>query len=361
MDNNVLQTRRYKEEPLAGWKPYWADTQKILSSNAYARIHDKTQVVYLLPHDHITNRSLHVQLVSLFSRNIAFQVGLDSSLVEAISVGHDLGHPPFGHEGELYLNTLSEEKGFGPFSHAAQACRLCEEIEPMNLTLAVLDGFLSHDGGMRDKALFVEGGSTWEAFDAKKLIRAKDADINLLPMTKEGELVKLCDTICYVARDIEDAVTLGLITRDEVPKTLLGQTYTDFISRATEDIICNYRAVKVIALSAPYLAALNTLRDFNFDRIYYHTVLKTESKKIETAYRLLFEKLLDSWVSRGRESLLWSHFLHSKSATYIESTKGMLLVRDFIAGMTDGYFLRLFEELFLPRTIEVPHILPFHG
>lgn len=360
MDNNMLQTRRYNEEVRSSWSAYSADAEKILASNAYARIHDKTQVVYLLPHDHITNRGLHVQLVSLFARNISFQVGLDIALTEAISLGHDLGHPPFGHEGELYLSHLSEEKGLGSFSHAVQACRLAEEIEPMNLTLAVLDGFLSHDGGMKEKALVVEGGCTWLAFEAKRALREKEADINVSPMTKEGELVKLCDTICYVARDIEDAVKLGLIKRDEVPKTVLGNTYMDFVSRAAEDIIINYRAVGVVSLSAPFLAALNTLRDFNFDRIYYHTVLKTESKKIESAYRLLFENLLDGWISKGRESLLWTHFLHSKTSSYVEGTKAMLMVRDFISGMTDGYFLRLFEELFFPRTIEVPHVLPFH-
>lgn len=360
MDKKFGEARRYKDKELTSWAPYWADAQKILSSKAYARIHDKTQVVYLLPHDHITNRSLHVQLVNVFSRSIGTRLGLDTSLIEAISLGHDLGHPPFGHEGELYLSTFSIEKGLGSFSHAVQACRLAEEIEPMNLTLAVLDGILSHDGGMKDEVACCEGGLSWSTLDAKLALREKEADINLAPMTEEGQLVKLCDTICYVARDIEDAVKLHLIKREEVPKTLLGNTYAEIATQAAEDIILQYKKEGRVNLSDSCFTALSTVRDFNFDRIYYHKLLKTESKKIESAYKLMFEKLLESWISKGRESLLWTHFLHSKNEAYIEGTKAMLMVRDFMAGMTDGYFLRLFEELFLPRTIEMPHVLPFH-
>ena len=128
--------------------PYKRDVDRIVHSKAYARYVDKTQVAYLVENDHITHRSLHVQLVSNFARGIAEILRLNLDLVEAIALGHDVGHPPFGHEGEGYLSSLSKEYGNGPFAHPWQSCRLLTDIEPLNLGLAVYDGFLCHDGGM---------------------------------------------------------------------------------------------------------------------------------------------------------------------------------------------------------------------
>lgn len=355
-----LSLRLHAEEPHPVWSPFAYDTQKILSSNAYARIHDKTQVVYLLPHDHITNRSLHVQLVSLFARNIGIQTGLDCSLLEAIALGHDLGHPPFGHEGEMYLCKIAEEKGLGCFSHALHSCRLAEVIDPMNLTLAVLDGFLCHDGGLKADVVQVSEEDPWQAYEQKKALRQKEAEVNLMPMTQEGALVKLCDTISYVGRDVEDAIVLRLISRNQVPQTIFGSNYQQLIDRATQDIVAYKQKHNRIGVSQEVLEALQTLRAFNFDHIYYHRTLKTESKKIERAYELLFEALLSGWEKKGKQSIVWTHFLHSKSSSYLEMNPPARFVCDFIAGMTDGYFLRLYQELFFPRTIEVPHVLPFH-
>src|SRR3984957_3501716 len=128
--------------------PYKRDVDRIVHSKAYARYIDKTQVVYLVENDHITHRSLHVQLVSNFARGIAEILHLNLDLVEAIALGHDVGHPPFGHEGEEYLSALSQEFGAGHFAHSWQSCRLFMHVEPLNLGLAVYDGFLCHDGGM---------------------------------------------------------------------------------------------------------------------------------------------------------------------------------------------------------------------
>lgn len=358
---DLLQSRRTEEKENVFWNPFRRDAQTIVSSKSFARIQDKPQVVYLLPHDHITNRSLHVQAVSLYARTIGEHLGLDSSLIEAIALGHDLGHPPFGHEGEKYLSLLSLEYGIGPFSHALQSCRLAEILEPMNLTLAVLDGFLCHDGGLQDQVVVLDEKESWEAYEKKRLLREKDEEVNLAPMTQEGLLVKLCDTACYVARDIEDAITLGIIRREDVPDTLLGKEYHTYLDHIANDILDQKRKNGRIEMSLDVFQSLKTLRSFNFDTIYYHSVLKSESKKIESAYQLLFHKILASWKQKGKESILWTHFLHSKNAEYVEKSSSILLVRDFIAGMTDGYFLRLFHELFVPKTIEVPHVLPFHG
>jgi len=357
---DLLQSRKKEEKNDPIWLPFRSDAQKIISSKSFARIQDKPQVVYLLHHDHITNRSLHVQAVSLFARTIGEHLDLDCSLIEAIALGHDLGHPPFGHEGEKYLSLLSLEYGIGPFSHALQSCRLAEVLEPMNLTLAVLDGFLCHDGGLQDQVVTVEESASWQAYEKKRAFREKDEEVNLAPMTQEGILVKLCDTACYVARDIEDAITLGIIRREDVPETILGKEYHTYLAHIAMDILAQKRECGTVDISLDVFKALKTLRSFNFDTIYFHSMLKSESKKIESSYQLLFNKILASWKQKGRESILWTHFLHSKNPEYVEKTSPILLVRDFVAGMTDGYFLRLFHELFVPKTIEVPNVLPFH-
>ncbi|MBS0637259.1 MAG: HD domain-containing protein, partial [Verrucomicrobia bacterium] len=152
---------RQKEEPATFWQPYKEDVERIIHSKAFKRYSDKTQVVYLVENDHLTHRGHHVQLVSSFSRGLAKLLGLDVDLVEAISLGHDVGHPPFGHEGEGYLSEICKERGLGAYSHSSQSCRLLSVIEPLNLCFFVYDGFLCHDGGMR-KPISTPVSKTWQ-------------------------------------------------------------------------------------------------------------------------------------------------------------------------------------------------------
>jgi dGTPase len=335
------------------------DIEAILHSKAYARYADKTQVVYLLPHDHIASRGLHVQLVSAFARWIGRKLGFNEDLIEAISLGHDMGHAPFGHEGEEYLHALSKAAGIGSFSHTRQSCRIASELEPMNLTFAVLDGFLCHDGGMDSRIIDIFPEKTWEDHDAELTMRTTDPEKDLRPATKEGALVKIADTVSYLERDLYDGITLGIVRKEEIPKTIFP-THDRGISAVVEqDIVTNYRKTGVIGLSEPVFNALKQIRSFNFDRIYMHECLKTESQKIHNVYDMLFDNLLLDWRKKGKESLLWNHFLHNKADSYVSTYPPEQLVVDYIAGMTDGYFLRLFEELYLPRTIVVPGVLPF--
>ncbi len=181
---------------------YKRDVDRIVHSKAYSRYVDKTQVVYLVENDHVTHRGLHVQLVSSFARGIAEILRLNLDLVEAIALGHDVGHPPFGHEGEGYLSELSQEYGAGVFAHPWQSCRLFSEIEPLNLGLAVYDGFLCHDGGMCGTKLQPVFGKSWQDHFKEKEQKLKNPDQNIWPGTLEGCLVKLCDTMSYVGKII---------------------------------------------------------------------------------------------------------------------------------------------------------------
>lgn len=333
--------------------PYKRDVDRILHSKAYSRYVDKTQVIYLVDNDHITHRSLHVQLVSSFARGIAEILRLNLDLVEAIALGHDVGHPPFGHEGEGYLSELSIEHDNGPFSHPLQSCRLFTDIEPLNLGLAVYDGFLCHDGGMSGTILIPKFNKNWDDHFKDRKQKKNQPDTNFLPATLEGCLVKLCDTMSYLGRDIEDAINLGFLQREQVPKTFLGTTNREILGVLAADIIRHSYDKEYIAISEEAYEALHILRRFNFQHIYIHPKLKVESSKIKSSYRILFEHLLCNLNEQNEQSYLWKHFLHKRSDHYLAHTKPVQMVIDYIAGMTDNFFVRTLENVFVPSKIQL--------
>lgn len=333
--------------------PYKRDVDRILHSKAYARYVDKTQVVYLVQNDHITHRSLHVQLVSSFARGIAEILRLNLDLVEAIALGHDVGHPPFGHEGEEYLSALSIEYGQGSFCHPLQSCRLFSEIEPLNLGLHVYDGFLCHDGGMSEPVLIPKWNKTWKEHFEERQQKKNQPECNILPTTLEGCLVKLCDTMSYLGRDMEDAIDLGILQRDEVPQTFLGTTNRKILGVLAADMIRQSYDKGYIAISEEAYEALRTLRRFNFQHIYMHPKLKIESTKIKQGYRILFEWLLNNLKEHQEQSYLWQHFLHKRGEKYLSQTSTVQMVVDYIAGMTDNFFVRTLEKIFIPSKIQL--------
>lgn len=331
--------------------PYKRDVDRIVHSKAYTRYIDKTQVLYLFDNDHITHRVLHVQLVSNFARGIAEILRLNLDLVEAIALGHDVGHPPFGHEGENYLSELSVEYCGQTFAHTYQSCRLFREIEPLNLGLNVYDGFLCHDGGLRQTRFVPKFGKSWDDHFAELEVKLGDPDGNLWPATLEGCLVKLCDTVSYLGRDIEDAIRVGLLARDQVPKTVLGQTNREILSRVASDVIASSYGRDEIAMSEETFEGLRLLRQCNFDHIYLHPKIKVESERVRRSYRLLFQILLDDYDEKGVESRLWRHFLANKPEGYLEMYEPPTYVVDYISGMTDRYFVATLQSLAIPKRI----------
>lgn len=331
--------------------PYKRDVDRIIHSKAYFRYTDKTQVIYLVDNDHITHRHLHVQFVSSFARGVAEILRLNLDLVEAIALGHDVGHPPFGHEGEGYLSALSVEHDNGPFIHALQSCRLLTDIEPLNLGLAVYDGFLCHDGGMSGNVLMPTYGKTWEDHDKDKSVKKNCPEINIMPATLEGCLVKLCDTLSYTGQDIEDAVNLGIIARSDIPQTILGTSNREILGHLASDIIRHSYGKDYIAVSEESYEALKTLRRFNFKNIYNHPGLKVESPKIKNGYRLLFDWLLTDLTRRNEGSYIWKNFVCKKPDKY-RSASPVETVIDYISGMTDSFFVRTLEKIFIPQKIE---------
>lgn len=344
---------RKVDEPLDHRLPYRRDVDRIIHSKAYRRYVDKTQVVYLVENDHLTHRSLHVQLVAHFAKGIAEMLKLNLDLVEAISLGHDVGHPPFGHEGEDYLSEIAVANGLSPFQHPIQSCRLLSLIEPLNLGLNVYDGFLSHDGAMDGSKIEPVFGKSWDRFYEDVEMKRKNPSMSVTPATLEGALVKICDTISYVGRDFEDAISIKIIERKDIPDTPAGNTNREWLTYFARDILKESFDKPYITMSKEAFQTLKTVRKFNFERIYTHPKLKTESAKIKESYGLLFQWLMKDWKDKGDKSHLSAKFLHSKSEAYLKASSDAEKVVDYISGMTDNYFVRTLENLIIPKRINL--------
>ncbi len=330
---------------------YRRDADKILSSKAYSRYVDKTQVVYLVVNDHISHRAIHVQLVSSLARGIAEVLKLDCALVEAIALGHDVGHPPFGHEGEGYLSKISQKMGLGAFAHPWQSCRLLSILEPLELSLAVCDGMLCHDSGMSSPCIVPKTGKTWDDHRNDLDTKLHEPDVNLIPMSLEGCLVKICDTVSYLARDLEDAIQLGIIQRDQVPETLLGRESSTILRVFALDVLAQSQNQPHIAMSDRIYEAILTLRQFNFQNIYFDPRLKVQAEKINRGYQVLAHFLLEDLCANERDSFMWRHYLYDRSQEYVQGTSAERQVIDYIAGMTDGFFTRTLQKIFVPSAI----------
>jgi len=343
-------TRRI-EEPDEVRSKFFRDSDRIIHSKAYTRYIDKTQVFYLFENDHITHRVLHVQLVSKIARQIGRALDLNEDLIEAIALGHDIGHAPYGHEGETYLSELCQNHGIGEFHHNVQSVQFLDKIENQNLTLQVLDGILSHDGESYNQILTPNRNKFWDILD--KEIEAKiNENIELTPMSLEGCVVRISDMISFVGRDIEDAMTVGLITRGQIPEScaeVIGNNNRDIINTLVIDIIENSYGMDFIKFSGEVWQALAKLRDFNMDMIYTSPRLKTQSAKIKRMYEFMYETFLNDLKSKNLDSNIYNHHINYYKTGYGSRFSEPEIVRDFLAGMTDKYFNNIFKELFLPK------------
>ncbi len=323
------------------------DGDRILHSRAYTRYIDKTQVFYMVRNDHITHRVLHVQLVSKIARTIGRYLRLNEDLIEAIALGHDIGHPPFGHDGEKVLDALCREHGLPSFQHNLQSVRFLECIERQgrgwNLTLQTLDGIMCHDGEIHNRTLAPQRGKTFADFDAQGAAKEQDHRRELVPMTMEGCVVRFADTIAYIGRDIEDAIELQLIRREDIPprcQEIFGRTNGSMVYRLVTDLIAGGLEDGAIAFSEEVSEGLKELKGFNYQRIYLNPAIKTGLDKITTCYRVLFESCLDQFSRQERRVEMYVNFLNEQGREYVEGQPPAALARDFIAGMTDKYFLR---------------------
>ncbi len=338
---------------------FFHDTDKIIHSRAYSRYIDKTQVFYLFENDHITHRVLHVQFVSKIGRVIGRCLRLNEDLIEAISLGHDLGHVPYGHDGEKVLNEICNKEKIGCFVHNAQSVKFLMELEQdgkgLNLSLQVLDGILTHNGEMLSRKYRPDYAKDWKKFEEEysHCFREKKYSTKIFPMTMEGCVVRISDVIAYIGRDIEDAITLKVIKRKDIPEgiiRIIGNTNDKIINTLVMDLITNSYNKDYITFSNDIFSALRDLKEFNRANIYSNDQIKKETPKIENMFRQLFEKFLDDLQNKNNESPFYRHYLKDIDDNYRRKTDKKRIIIDFIAGMTDDFFNNQFKEIFVPKS-----------
>jgi dGTPase len=301
--------RDREEEPDLLRTAFQQDRDRIIHAKAFRRLKHKTQVFISPEGDHYRVRLTHTLEVSQIARTAARALGLNEDLTEAVALGHDLGHTPFGHLGEEALSPFLGR----PFHHSEQSLRIVDYLENngrgLNLTWETRDGIVNH---------------TWSM---------------PMPATLEGQVVRFADRIAYVNHDVDDAVRAGLLQPEEIPTevtAVLGETHTARVNTLVQDLVAESEDSDDIQLSSSTLDALDRLRDFLFDRVYLRSEARAEQEKAMSVVRSLF-----------------SYYLEHPEAVPAEygSAPGDLPARiaDYIAGMTDRFALRTYEQLFLPR------------
>ena len=306
--------RQFDEEQCEYRTDFQRDRDRIVHSKAFRRLIHKTQVFLAPEGDHYRTRLTHTLEVQQIARTIARILAYNEDLTEAIALGHDLGHTPFGHVGEKVLNKIHP----GGFEHNVQSLRTVDIIEDtsrrrgLNLTYEVRDGILNHRGPVT-------------------------------PATLEGQIVKISDRIAYINHDIDDAIRSGVLTFEQLPErevSILGSTHADRINNLIVDLCKNSEGKDTISLSPEFAGSLDRLRDFMFENVY-------SSKEVRGVSDLdKVERIISS---------LYSYYMeHSDEIPgiykQIEKEEGTAVaVKDLISGMTDRYALNLYEKLFVPQ------------
>lgn len=311
---------RDREEPEDDIRPsYQRDRDRIVHSKAFRRLKHKTQVFLAPEGDHYRTRLTHVLEVTQIGRTIAKALRLNEVLTEAIGLGHDLGHSPFGHAGEAALNKLVH----GGFNHYRQSVRVVETLENdgqgLNLTIEVRDGILKHSKGEKGELL-----------RSRPKARA---------LTLEGDIVRISDIIAYVNHDIDDGIRAGLLQESDIPESVrrvLGANASERIATMVRDVIeaTLATAYDAITMTPPVYGALEELRAWMFENLYLIPQIRREFEKAQALLTALFEHV----TSHAEE------YLDVASGDPIDR-----LTLDFIAGMTDRYAINLYEKIFVPR------------
>jgi len=350
-------TRNKPEEPDDMRSCFAIDRDRILYSGAYRRYHGKTQVFSFtnLFDEEMTNRNLHIAYVSQISRTIGKYLGLNLELIEAIALGHDLGHCSFGHDGEAALSMNCVKHGIGEFHHNIESLHIVDHIsnkgKGLNLTFQVRDGIISHDGEVHNTRLKPKTNKTEN--DIIDYIKRKKAGENVtwMPATLEGCVVRITDTIAYIGQDIEDAIRANILKREDLPKDCtdyLGNRNSQIIDTLVRSVIANSFEQDYIAFDDETSEYLYKLKQFNYSHIYTDEDVKKSNEIIYRTMAILFDKYMDDLARRNTTSKIFLHFLNYKYPEYQENFSPAEQVRDFIATMTDRYYNEELKDYLVP-------------
>ena len=325
---------------------FFHDIDRIIHANSYTRYLDKTQVFTREINDHISKRITHVQLVSKIARTIGRALNLNEDLIEAIALGHDIGHTPLGHFGESVLNKISQKELGEYFAHNIQSVRHYMYVEKngkgLNLTIQVLDGIMCHNGEILDSK-YEPQLKTKEEFLKEYELSYTDKEVlkKLRPMTLEGCVVRISDVIGYIGRDIEDAINIGLLDRNDVPENIrrvLGTTNKEIVNTIITDIIINSLDKPYIKMSDDVFKALFDLKAFNYEHIYAKAITKEQFDKYHKGMEKLYLDMVNDLDNDNIDSDIYTVFLNYMDNSYMNNYDNSRIVIDYIAGMTDEFF-----------------------
>lgn len=347
------------------WRPpFVRDIDKIMNCPYYNRYADKTQVFSFYKNDDLTRRGLHVQLVSRIARTIGAALNLNLDLIEAIALGHDIGHTPFGHAGESLLDGLLYEHTGRHFAHNIHSVRVLDGIFPYNISLQTLSGIASHNGEFELAEYRPAPLESFDDFDnaIENCYTDKSAVKRLVPSTLEGCVVRICDIIAYLGKDRQDAERAKLVNESDFTGNDIGSFNAQIINNLMVNIIENSYGNDYIKMDAKHFEALKKAKSDNYELVYRSDLARQGiNEVIQPMMKAVYGRLLDDITKGDRTSPVFTHHIdyvnkaHYKRAVPYESGEPNQIIVDYIASMTDDYFLDLFARLFPGSDLKIEY------
>ena len=363
-EENALRRNNERDKASAIRTAFIRDTDKIIHCPYFNRYADKTQVFSFYKNDDISHRILHVQLVSRIARTIGKALCLNLDLIEAIALGHDIGHTPFGHEGENFLDELLFSHTGRHFSHNIQSVRVLDKIFPYNITLQTLNGIAAHDGEMELSEYHPKPLESFEEFDRQ--IEACFADKRnvrkLVPATLEGCVMRISDIIAYLGKDRQDAERAHIVSNAEFEGGAIGSYNAEIINNLIVNIVENSYKKPYIKMDDKHFAALKKAKSDNYELIYKNDSVKSAMREtVKPMMARVYERLLSDLENENSASPIFTHHIsfvnkaHYKRDIPYEETEPNQLVTDYIASMTDDYFVDLYSYLFPNDKLQIEY------
>lgn len=336
---------------------YVRDSEKILHMPAYNRLAGKTQVFSFRANDDLTRRGLHVQLVARVARDIGYALGLNLDLIEAIALGHDIGHTPFGHAGERFLNEVFHAKTGRWFFHNVQSVRVLDVLYGRNVSMQTLDGVICHNGEFERQVLRM--GDLEDMTGLDSMVSdcwecGAEAITHLAPSTLEGCVVRISDIIAYIGKDRQDAIRAGLADEDTFADGLGGAYNAWALKAFANDVIEHSVGRPYIAMSEEAFTEMRRAKRENYEKIYRASDVDGEfDRGMDELFHKLYERVVDDLLAGRTESPVFRHHIRIidrglgfYGRHYLWEDDPDLTAVDYISSMTDDYFMAVCEHYF---------------
>ncbi|MBR2834587.1 MAG: HD domain-containing protein [Coriobacteriales bacterium] len=366
-DEHIIRRFDAPHDRATLWRPAFVrDTQKIINTPAYNRYTGKTQVFSFTRNDDISRRGLHVQLVARVARDIGAALGLNLDLIEAIALGHDIGHTPFGHTGERALDAVYHKQTGRYFRHNIQSVQVLDRMYCRNNALQVLDGVLCHNGEYEQRVFRTSNLASFEEFDAlieKCRVQGDAAIDTLVPMTLEGCVVRISDIIAYVGKDRQDAVAAGLLPHDAPFKTGAVGGYNSWVLQTlTVDIVEHSYGKDHIEMSEQAFDELARAKRENYELIYRNPQVEGIcDESVFPLFEELYDRMYDDLVTGNESSPIFKQHIEplSRQTGYYDRVYTWQedlhqTTADFISSLTDDCFIALYEHEFPKKLSKIP-------